>query len=111
MRRPVLLEVARIVAYSRDPAQAAAIAAVVLLVFGLVRLLDHLAARHTTDQALRWQLRLAGTHLAGHPYVANYPTTRPAHQTAVPSRPPIAEVDHLRRARPAGPTGHHGRGR
>ena len=96
--RPLLVDVARLVAHSRDPAQTAAIAAVVLLVYGVVRLLDHIAAQHHAQVAVRRQLQLAADCIAEHPHVANYPAGATTGQTPVSSQRPMVEVDHLRRA-------------
>jgi hypothetical protein len=81
--RPLLVDVARLVAHSPDPAQMAAIAAAVLLVYGLVLLLDHVAARQQAQAAVRRQLQLATNHMAEHALVSK-------HATDSRGRPPTA---------------------
>lgn len=109
--RPILLDVARLVAGSRDPAQAATMATVVLMAYGLVRLLDHLATRHATDLAQRRQLHLAGIRLAEHLDITSDPATRAARQATARSRQPINEADHLHRTRRDQPIRPAGRSR
>ena len=109
-QRPILLEVARLVARSGDPTQAAAIASVVLLAYGLVRLLDHLAT-HAIDRAQRRQLQLASARLAEHPHVANHPATGAARQATAAGRTSITAAGHLHRARHHQPTRPAGRPR
>lgn len=108
--RPLLVEVARLVAHSRDPAQAATIAAVVLLVYGLVRLLDHLAARRDAHPAVRRQLELARECLAEHPHVNTHSANRPVDRERAQKRPPIAGAPY-RPAKSIDPGHSHGAGR
>jgi hypothetical protein len=108
--RPLLVEIARLVAHTRDPAQAATIAAVVLLVYGLIRLLDHLAARRDVHRAVRRQLELAHECLAEHPSVASYPASQPVNQERTPRRPSVADASHRRTAK-VDPRYEHGTGR
>lgn len=108
--RPLLVEIARLVAHSRDPAQVATIAAVVLLVYGLVRLLEHLAAQRGSQPAVLRQLRIAHDRLAEHPYVATYPASEPDDGERTPTRPPIVDMPH-RRAANVPPARRHGIGR
>jgi len=108
--RPLLVEIARLVAHSRDPAQAATIAAVVLLVYGLVRLLDHLATRRDAHPAVRRQLELAHERLAEHPSVASHPAGQPVNHERTPRRLPIADAPR-RPAVKVDPRHEHGIGR
>lgn len=108
--RPLLVEIARLVAHSRDPVQAASIAVVVLLVYGLVLLLDHLAAQRGSHPAVRRQLKLAHECLAEHPLVASYPADQSVNHERTSRLPPIADAPH-RRAVNVDPRHHHGVGR
>lgn len=107
--RPLLVDVARLVTHSRDPAQTAAIAAVVLLVYGLVRLLDHVAARHHAQVAVRRQLQLAADCMAEHALVTSHANDATTGRATAPSQRPMADVDHLRRAGQAEPARHQPR--
>ena len=90
-------------AHCRDPVQAATIAAVVLLAYGLVRLLDHIAAQHHAQAAVRRQLQLAADRIAEHAEVAPQTAGAMSDLTPIASHTPMAEVDHLRRAGRAEP--------
>lgn len=94
--RPLLVEIARLVAHSRDPTQAATIAAVVLLAYGLVRLLDHLAAQRGAHPAVQRQLELARDRFAEHPFVVSNPAGQPVNDKRTPGRPPIVDAPHRR---------------
>ena len=91
---PLLVEIARLVAHSRDPAQAATIAAVVFLVYGLIRLLDHLAAQRGAQPAVQRQLRLARDRLAEHPAVVTYPASHDVNRELAPRHPPVADMPY-----------------
>jgi hypothetical protein len=108
--RPLLVEVARLVAHSRDPAQAAITVAVVLLAYGLVRLLDHLAAQRGAQAAVRRQLELASDRLAEHPYVTTYPGSQLVGRERTPRRLPLADVPY-RQAKNVNPRHQHGASR
>jgi len=101
--QPLLVGIARLVAHSRDAVQAATIAAVVLLAYGLVRLLDHIAAQHHAQAAVRRQLQLAADRIAEHAEVAPQTAGAMSDLTPIASHTPMAEVDHLRRAGRAEP--------
>ena len=101
--RPLLVEVARLVAYSRDPAQMAAIAVTVLL----VHLLDRVAAWQQAQAAARRQLKLAADRMAEHALVTNHATGPATGQAPVVSQGSTAEIDH-RRAGQAAPGRRHG---
>jgi hypothetical protein len=102
--QPLLVEIARLVAYSRDPAQTAAIAAVVLLTYGLIRLLDHLATQRHAHPAARRQVQLAADRLAEHALITNHATGPTTDRGPIASQRSTAELDHQRRTRRAVPT-------
>jgi hypothetical protein len=93
-------EITRLVAYSRAPAQAATIAAVVLLAYGLVRLLDRRAELHGAQAAVRRQLQLAYDRFSEHPFVIDDPVDTPVDRESAPTRMPAVGVDYRRRQAP-----------
>jgi len=76
----------------------AAIAAAVLLVYGLILLLDHVAARQQAQAAVRRQLKLAADRMAEHALVCNHPTGPTPGRASFLSQQPMTQPDHLRRA-------------
>lgn len=108
---PLLVEVTRLVAHSRDPAQAATVAAVFLLVYGLVHLLNYVAERHGAQAAVRRQLRLADARLAEHIYVANQPAKRSVNLPPSTSHAAVGQNDDPRHTPRTDPVSQYGRGR
>lgn len=101
---PLLVEVTRLVAYSRDPAQVATIVAVIVLVYSLVRLLNYAAERHGAQSAVQHQVQLAGDCLAEHPYVARSLTSQPSGtRGSARVMSPLTDEEYLRRVVKPGP--------
>jgi len=108
---PLLVEVTRLVAYSREPAQAATIAVVVLLVYGLVQLVNNVAERHGVHRAVRRQLQLADARLVEHPSIANAPATPLTTRQSSPTRTPVLGAEDRFRSSHVDSSRQRGRGR
>ena len=85
-------------AHSRDPAQLAAVAAAVLLVYGLVRLLDHVAARQQAQAAARRQLQLAAKCMTEHAVIADHVASSAAGRASVVTQQPMIQAGHIPQA-------------
>lgn len=79
--------------HTRATQQAVTIAAVVLLVYGLVRLLQ-LAVRCSAHPAVQRQLQLADERFTAYTYVASHPPTRFNSRQPVPAGTPVREIDY-----------------
>ncbi|WP_410599160.1 relaxase/mobilization nuclease domain-containing protein [Amycolatopsis sp. lyj-90] len=97
---PMLLEAARVAAKCNTPAPLM-LAAVVLLLYGILKALDHFAEQHHVRTVARRQIADAWNELDGHPAV-EAEVGRKANNTVVDARsanePALRETKRLRRA-------------